>query len=167
MPDSAAALSAAPSAALPALVIERESPRQPEAAALVAALDAYLKERYADDACHLLDIESLAADDVRFFLARRDGAAVGCAALRVDPSGYGEVKRMFVSPQARGGRIGDALLDRLAEQARAEGLSALLLETGIHQPEAVALYRKAGFVTRGPYADYPDLPESLFMERPL
>lgn len=157
------------SAALPAsaLVIERESPRQAEAAALVAALDAYLKERYADDACHLLDLEKLAADDVRFFLARRDGAAVGCAALRVDPSGYGEVKRMFVSPQARGGRIGEALLDRLAEQARAEGLSALLLETGIHQPEAVALYRKAGFVTRGPYANYPDIPESLFMERPL
>ncbi len=151
-----------------AVTIALESPRQPDAVALVAALDAYLKERYADDACHLLDIESLAADDVRFFLARRgDGPAVGCAALRVDSSGYGEVKRMFVSPQARGGRIGERLLDRLAEQARAEGLTALLLETGIHQPEAVALYRKAGFIARGPYADYPDIPESLFMERRL
>lgn len=151
-----------------AITITQESPRQPDAVALVAALDAYLKERYADDTCHLLDIESLAADDVRFFLARRDdGQAVGCAALRVDPSGYGEVKRMFVSPQARGGRVGERLLDRLAEQARAERLTALLLETGIHQPEAVALYRKAGFVARGPYADYPDIPESLFMERPL
>lgn len=144
-----------------------ESPRQDAVIALVAALDRYLLDLYPADTCHLLDIAELEAPDLRFFVARKDGVPVGCAALRIDPSGYGEVKRMFVDPAARGHRIGDRLLARLEEQARMEGLTALLLESGIHQPEALGLYRKAGFTDRGPYACYQDNGVSVFMEKPL
>lgn len=150
---------------MPDIVVTAESPRQEAVIALITALDAYLRDRYPEDACHLLDIESLAAPDVRFFVARIGGHPVGCAALRIDPEGYGEVKRMYVSPTQRGKGIGARLLDRLTEQARAEGLTAMLLETGVHQPEAVALYRKAGFITRGPYAGYADNGLSIFMEK--
>ncbi|PWC32470.1 GNAT family N-acetyltransferase [Azospirillum sp. TSO35-2] len=152
---------------MPDITIAAESPRQEAVTALIAALDDYLRERYPDDACHLLDVDTLAAPDVRFFVARKGGHPVGCAALRIDPAGYGEVKRMFVSPGVRGGGIARRLLDRLTEQARAEGIGTLMLETGIHQPEAVAMYRKAGFTDRGPYACYADHPLSLFMEKTL
>ncbi|MFX7243018.1 GNAT family N-acetyltransferase, partial [Acinetobacter baumannii] len=80
--------------------------RQDQVVALVAALDRYLLNLYPADTCHLLDIAELEAPDLRFFVARKDGVPVGCAALRVDPSGYGEVKRMYVDPTARGHRIG-------------------------------------------------------------
>ncbi|KAA0575317.1 GNAT family N-acetyltransferase [Azospirillum sp. Sh1] len=149
------------------VMIAAESPRQDAVIALVAALDRYLLDLYPADTCHLLDIDSLEAPDVRFFVARKDGVPVGCAALRVDPAGYGEVKRMYVDAAARGHRIGDRLLARLEEQARDEGLTALLLESGIHQHEALALYRKAGFTDRGPYACYADNGVSVFMEKPL
>ncbi|KAA0598719.1 putative acetyltransferase [Azospirillum lipoferum] len=149
------------------VAIAAESPRQDAVVALVTALDRYLLDLYPADTCHLLDIAELEAPDVRFFVARKDGVPVGCAALRVDATGYGEVKRMYVDPAARGHRIGDRLLARLEEQARAEGLSALLLESGIHQHEALALYRKAGFANRGPYACYEDNGVSVFMEKLL
>ncbi|CAO3406733.1 GNAT family N-acetyltransferase [Azospirillum largimobile] len=149
------------------IAIAPESPRQDAVIALVAALDRYLLDLYPADTCHLLDIGELEAPDVRFFVARKDGVPVGCAALRVDPAGYGEVKRMYVDPAARGHRIGDRLLARMEEQARAEGLAALLLESGIHQHEALALYRKAGFTDRGPYACYEENGVSVFMEKPL
>lgn len=157
---------------MPDIAIAAESPRQDAVIALVAALDRYLLDLYPADTCHLLDIDTLEAPDVRFFVARKDGLPVGCAALRVDhsgdgPTGYGEVKRMYVDPAARGHRVGDRLLARLEEQARTEGLTALLLESGIHQHEALALYRKAGFADRGPYACYEDNGVSVFMEKPL
>ncbi|WP_434618868.1 GNAT family N-acetyltransferase [Azospirillum sp. B2RO_4] len=152
---------------MPDIAIAAESPRQDAVISLVAALDRYLLDLYPADTCHLLDIDSLEAPDVRFFVARKDGVPVGCAALRVDPAGYGEVKRMYVDPDARGHRIGDRLLARLEEQARAEALTALLLESGIHQHEALALYRKAGFTDRGPYACYTENGVSVFMEKPL
>lgn len=152
---------------MPDIAIALESPRQEAVIALVAALDAYLKDLYPVEVCHLLDIESLAAPDVRFFVARKGGHPVGCAALRIDKAGYGEIKRMYVSPAVRGAGIAARLLDRLEEQARALELTALLLETGPLQTEAVALYRKAGFRERGPYACYKPHPLSLFMEKAL
>jgi putative acetyltransferase len=157
---------------MPDVVIAAESPRQEPVIEMIAALDAYLRKLYPAEVCHLLDLDSLAAPDVRFFVARKSGHSggghpVGCAGLRIDPEGYGELKRMYVLPTVRGAGIAARLLARVEEQARAEGLTAILLETGPLQTEAVALYRKAGFTERGPYADYFEHPLSLFLEKTL
>ncbi len=149
----------------PAIAIE--SPRGPDVGRLIEALDGYLAALYPAESNHLLDVATLAAPDVRFFVARRGGEAIGCGALRVDPEGYGEVKRMFVQPHARGLRVGARLLARIEEQARREGLSCLRLETGVHQPEAIGLYRAAGYVEREPFGAYRPDPLSLFMEKIL
>ena len=58
---------------------------------LLAALDAYLESLYPPGSNHILDVDTLCAPDIRFFVARRGGEAVGCGALRIDPAGYGEV----------------------------------------------------------------------------
>jgi len=103
---------------------------------------------------------------VRFFVARLDGEAVGCGALRI-AHGYGELKRMYVAPAARGHRIGRRILDRIEAAARAEGLACLRLETGIYQPEALALYRSAGYAERDAFGAYAPDPLSVFMEKIL
>jgi putative acetyltransferase len=92
---------------------------------------------------------------------------VGCGALRIDVGGYGEVKRMFVRPDFRGMSIGKRLLGSLEERARGLGVSCLRLETGIFQPEALALYRAAGFFERGPFGQHRPDPLSVFMEKVL
>ena len=149
------------------VTIAPESPRAPEVARLIEALDAYQASLYPAESNHFLAIEALAAPDVRFFVARRAGEALGCGALRVDPSGYGEVKRMFVTPAARGLKLGARILARLEQQARDERLACLRLETGIHQAAALGLYRAFGFQDRGPFGDYAPDPLSVFMEKSL
>jgi putative acetyltransferase len=150
-----------------AVTVGTESPRQAEIVRLVEELDRYLTALYPPESNHLLDIETLARPDIRFFVARRDGEALGCVALRLDPGGYGEVKRLYVSPRARGLGLGRRLLTALDEQARREGLGRLRLETGIHQPEALGLFRAVGFTEIAPFGDYGPDPLSVFLEKPL
>lgn len=133
---------------------------------LVLALDAYLARLYPVESNHGLSSAGLHADDVRFVTAELDGRPVGCAALRLYPA-YGEVKRMFVLPETRGGGIGRALLGHLEMLARRQGLPCLRLETGVAQPEAVGLYEAVGFRRISPYFPYRPDPLSIFMEKAL
>jgi putative acetyltransferase len=144
-----------------------EGPRAPGVPELVAALDAYLSSLYPPSSNHFLDLEQLSRPEVRFFVARREGVPLACGALRVDPQGYGEVKRMYVDPKARGGGLGRAMLAAIEAQAAREGLGVLRLETGIHQVEALALYRGAGYRDCPPFGEYKPDPLSLFLEKKL
>ena len=144
-----------------------ESPDQPDVVALIDALDAYQRSLYPPESNHLLDLAALCRPEVLFAVARDEaGAVVGCGAvvLRAD---HGEVKRMFVSPLARGQGLAKALLHRLEDEARARGCRALMLETGIHQHEALALYERDGYRRRGPFGDYAEDPLSVFMAKSL
>lgn len=133
---------------------------------LIAALDDYLGSLYPAESNHFLDLEQLAQPEIRFFVARRGGAPVACGALRV-AGGYGEVKRMYVDPKARGGGLGRALLGAIEAQAAREGIRIMKLETGIHQAEALALYRSAGYRECPPFGEYQPDPLSLFLEKKL
>src|SRR2546426_5759604 len=128
--------------------IRLECPRQDDVMRLLAALDAYLESLYPPESNHILDVDTLCAPDIRFFVARREGEAVGGGALRIDSTGYGEVKRIVGPPEARGQKLGRVILMRIEEQATREGLKWMRLETGIHQAEALALYRGAGYAER-------------------
>jgi putative acetyltransferase len=149
------------------LIVDLESPYHEDVASLVRQLDAYQTSLYPAESNHLLDFKSLAHPSIRFFVARQNNEALGCGALRIDPDGFGEVKRMFVVPEARGRKVGRTILQRIEEQANREGLRCLRLETGIYQTEALVLYRSAGFVERGPFGNYVSDPLSVFMEKIL
>ena len=149
------------------ITLGTESPRQADVLRLIEALDAYQSGLYPPESNHFLDVEGLAAPSVRFFVVRRDGQALGCAGLRIDPTGWGELKRMFVAPEARGLKVGRRLLEQIEEEARREGLVSVRLETGIYQPEALGLYRSAGYVEREAFGDYVPDPLSVFMEKRL
>ncbi len=147
------------------LSIAVEAPDQPDVLALIRALDEFHTGLYPAESNHLLDIETMKGPLVDFRVARLDGTAVGCGALLRDPRGFGEIKRMYLAPQSRGRGIGRAILSRLIELAEAAGLPVLRLETGIHNMEALSLYRSLGFGERGPFGDYAPDPNSIFLER--
>jgi putative acetyltransferase len=144
-----------------------ENPAQAEVAGLLEASDAYMASLYPAESNHMLDIASLQRPEVTFLVARVDGRALGCGAVVSSGQGWAEIKRMFVSPAARGLKLGRRLLDELEAVAARSGESLLRLETGAKQPEALALYRSAGFVEVGPFGGYRPDPLSLFMEKPL
>ena len=145
--------------------IDIENPDQPEVAELLEAGDAYMASLYPAESNHMLDIASLQRPGVIFLVARVDGRALGCGAVVSSGDGWAEIKRMFVSPQARGLKLGRRLLERIDAIARENGERRLRLETGGKQPEALALYRSAGFTEIGPFGAYRPDPLSLFMEK--
>ena len=147
------------------LTVRQEPPDQPDVIGLIEASDAHATSLYPPESNHLLDIAALSGPAVTFLVVRAGGEALGCGAILRDPRGWGEVKRMFVRPDQRGRGIGKRVLAELEKIARAARLDLLRLETGIHNTEALALYRRAGFTERRPFGDYAPDPLSLFMEK--
>lgn len=149
------------------LQIAFETPNQPEIIALIADLDAYQLTLYPPESVYALDLKSLMQPEVKFAVARdAAGALVGCAAV-VLSNGYGEIKRMYVKPEARGLGAAKGLMAALEQATRAASCGLMVLETGPAQPQAIALYARHGFAVCGPYGDYRDDPLSVFMRKVL
>mgnify|MGYP000052190128 CR=1 FL=1 len=153
------------------IAIERAEAPTPEAVALLAELDAALAGPYAADQRHALSIERLFQPDVRFFLARLEGAAVACGGVAFYDD-YAEVKRMYSRPSVRGRGVAKVLLRRLEAEARAAGATLLRIETGVHQQEALRFYEGAGFRRCGAFGPYAEMPPraielSLFYEKAM
>jgi putative acetyltransferase len=149
------------------------------AASLIADLNRDLSADYPEPGTtHFrLDPNEVSAGNGIFVVARWKGRPVGCGALRCirDPEltrelgpRVGELKRMYVARDLRGKGIGRALLDRLEAEAINLGLDRLVLETGIRSPEALALYRGAGFTGIPAYGEYLASPTtSVCLAKPL
>lgn len=90
-----------------------------------------------------------------FLLARRDGQPVGCGALKGLDATTGEIKRMWIAPDARGLGLSRRLLNELEGLARKAGMTRVRLDTNGTLKEAQALYRKAGYREIGRYNDNP------------
>lgn len=80
-----------------------------------------------------------------FLVAYVDGRAAACGGLKRLDERSAEIKRVFVAPHARGSGLARALVARLEDRARRSGYAVLRLDTGDRQPEALALYRSAGY----------------------
>jgi putative acetyltransferase len=146
--------------------IRLASPREAGALALVEELDAYLTGLYPPNANYLFSIDELCQPNVSFYAAYVAGEAVACGAVVAYPD-YVEIKRVFVRPDMRGRRLAQAVIARLEARTLELGYASLRLETGTAQPDAIALYERCGFLRRGPFGSYPDIPLSVFMEKAL
>jgi putative acetyltransferase len=149
------------------VVVARETPDQPEIAAFLAAADAHSAALYPAESNHGLPLAELLRPELRFFVARRGGRALGCGAVLVGPDGTGELKRFFVDPSARGAGLGARLIAAVEAEARREGVRVLRLETGVFSGPALALYRGQGYRPREAFPPYRPDPMSVFMEKAL
>jgi putative acetyltransferase len=122
------------------VTIERVPAPTDEVRQLLTELDEALSG-YTPEQRHALSLDQLFEDDVRFFAARLDGAAIGCGGVAFY-DGFAEVKRMFTRPAARRKGVAAALLRRLEDEARDAGHSVLRLETGAYQDEAIGFYER-------------------------
>ena len=150
-----------------AISIAVEDPDQPGIRAMLEAGDAYYASLYPAESNHMVDVDGLRRPEVVFLVAREEGRVLGCGAIVRSEDDSAEIKRMFVAPTARGRGLGKQLLQKLEAVAIEHGAQVLRLETGVKQPEALSLYRSAGFVEIGPFGSYKPDPLSVFMEKPL
>ena len=151
-----------------ALVVRRARLDSAAARPLITALDDYLGGLYPPEANFTeVDGEALDGSGGAFLLAFDGDDAVGCGAIRRISDAAAEIKRMYVVPGARGRGIGRRLLGELEAWARAAGLGSLVLETGPSQPEALGLYRAAGFHTVPCWGPYAEAPNSLCLQKEL
>lgn len=101
-------------------------------------------------------------------LARDEyGEPLGCVGLRpLEPNGCCEMKRLYVAPSGRGLGLGRALVDAIIAEAVRIGYREMRLDTLPSMTEAIALYRKAGFVLIEPYYHTP-IAGTIFLARSL
>lgn len=150
------------------VVLTRESPSGPEGLWLISQLSTELGELYDDDGgANSFNPHDPLVPGAAFLVARIGGQPVGCGAIRPLEPGVGEVKRMFVLPEARGRGISRLILQAIEEFALEMGYRRLRLETGILQPEAIALYESAAYRRVARYGYYKDDPRSVCFEKEL
>lgn len=152
---------------MPVLTIQRTSAANPTFIGLTQALDADLWIRYQPyqakyDGFNKVDTSA------RVVLAFRDEQPVGCACFRPMTDELAvEIKRMFVTPEARGQGVARHMLQALEAWAAEEGFQTARLETGNKQPEAVGLYERAGYTRIANYPPYVGFDTSICMEKPV
>ncbi len=121
------------------------------------------------ESVHALDLEALRSPNITFWSAWEGSELLGCGALKELDSRSGELKSMRTVKAHRRKGIASKILEHIIKEAQQRGYDCLNLETGVF-PEfdlARALYTRYGFESRGPFADYIDDPNSVFMTKKL
>lgn len=148
------------------VIVEQVKTASAEVAALMEASMERMEALFPSVSDHYLRPDQVDVPEVHFFVARLNGAVVGTGALEVH-DGYGEVKSIYVEPEARQQGVASALLRQLEDLAREVGLPRLYLETGNKLNAAVRLYGRHGFDICDAFGDYEPNASSLFMEKEL
>ncbi len=133
---------------------------------LVALLDADLAIR--DGAEHAFYAPFNKVDAIReVVVAYEDEFAVGCGAFREYERDVAEIKRMYVREEKRGRGVAGKILVELETWAKELNFAECILETGVKQPEAIALYRKSGYEITPSYGQYLNVENSVCMKKIL
>ncbi len=147
----------------------------PDSVRLIAEVQQVYRERYGGEDVTPVDPCDFAAPRGYFVIGYADRAAVACGGWRAvegrsDPAlraGDAEIKRMYVSATRRGRGYARAILSDLERTAVAAGRLRVVLETGVLQPEAIALYVSAGYAPMAKFGAYRCAPESRCFAKPL
>ena len=130
----------------------------PAGRALLAELDADLAERYGDDEPVAATPSQFLPPGGAFAVVYIDGEPQACGGYRRIDDTTAELKRMYVRPRARGHGLARRLLAALEVAAAHAGYRHLWLETGLSQPEAIALYESAGYTPVASFGQFARAP---------
>lgn len=144
----------------------RTDSQNPDFKNLVSLLDADLA--ITDGEEHAFYDQFNKLDSIKYVvMAFQDEWAVGCGAIKEFDSCTMEVKRMYVIQPERGKGIASKILSELENWAKGMSYSRCILETGIRQPDAIALYEKNGYLLIQNYGQYFGIENSLCFEKTL
>ncbi|MCT4553675.1 MAG: helix-turn-helix domain-containing GNAT family N-acetyltransferase [Pelagimonas sp.] len=142
--------------AIKVVIADPEDPR------VMACVQSYVDEiseifetRFDTAASGDPEADSLRAPKGVFLLALSDGLPIGCCALKGQGAGLGEVKRLWVSPAARGLGLAKRLMQEIEDHARALNMTTLQLDTNGRLTAALEMYRRAGWREIDRYNDNP------------
>ena len=141
----------------------------PEIAALLAEHLAGVRSLSPPESVHALSLDGLRQPEVTFWSVWKDGELLGCGALKGLDPGHGEIKSMRTASGHLRKGVARALLQHILGEAGRRGYRRVSLETGA-QPgfePARQLYARAGFTACGPFANYTNDPNSVFMTKEL
>jgi len=136
----------------------------PDFRALVAALDAELLIRDGDD--HAFYAQFNTIESIRHvIIAYLNDTAVACGAIKAYSPNAVEIKRMYTTPDHRGKGLARKILNALEDWAAELQYQKCILETGVNQPEAIAMYNKTGYARIPNYGPYAGVETSLCFEK--
>jgi putative acetyltransferase len=139
---------------------------------IIALLEEHLAEMRSvspPESVHALDLSGLRKPDVTFWTVWLGSDLAGCGALKELGPEHGEIKSMRTARQHKRKGIAASMVRHILEQAARRSYRRLSLETGSqpHFAPARSLYASFGFESCGPFGDYIDDPNSVFMTRVL
>jgi putative acetyltransferase len=140
--------------------------------AIVRLLESHLenmKEITPPESVHALGVDRLRSPEITVWSAWDGDELLGCGALKILGPTSGEIKAMRTADAHRGKGVGSRVLEHIIAEGQRRGYSHLYLETGSAADFSAAqrLYERYGFEYRGPFADYIDDPNSVFMAKRL
>ena len=131
---------------------------------LVELLDADLAKRDGEDHAFYAQFNKIGS--IRYaVIAFDNNRPVGCGAIKEFSADAAEVKRMYVLPEERKKGIAATILSELEKWANELSYKKCVLETGKKQPEAIALYTRAGYKRIANYGQYAGMENSVCFEK--
>lgn len=117
------------------------------------------------ESVHALDTDELRADNITFWSAWDGDSLMGCGALKQLDATHGEVKAMRTATEHLRKGVARQILDHIVIAARERGLERVSLETGTAPAFDAArrLYERFGFEYCGPFGDYVEDANSVFL----
>lgn len=150
----------------PIIRVVKTTSENPDFISLIKTFDIFLWERYPELkndywGNNLIEFNS------NVFIIYLNGKAVACGCFKKYNTNTVELKRMFVSPEARGLGLAQRVIKELENEAIAQGFETMILETLYKQIEAINLYQKVGFRIVENYEPYEGLANSVCMRKSI
>lgn len=137
----------------------------PEIAGLLQEHVDDMRRTSPPESTHVLELDELRKPEITFWCCWNGDRIAGCGALKELSADHAEIKSMRTAAEFRRQGVGNKILQHMLEYAKGKGHSRVSLETGSMEffDAAQKLYLNAGFEVCGPFADYVEDPNSIYM----
>ena len=142
------------------------TPDDPDVINVFSDIDRLINSLYPVATAQSLSLNELGQPNIFAIGLKNDDGIVACGAIvkQLDTVPYGEIRRLYVKPSYRGKGLSRRIMQILLHHAGEEQIPLIRLETGPKQKKSISLYENLGFQPCGPFGNYTENPQSLFME---